>query len=183
MTLREQPVLDHVMIDLETLATSWDAIVVSIGAAKWNANKIDEGGAFYFVLDLDDQHELGRRKDDRTVAWWSQQTAQARAVFDAERRPTPEVLNEFTLWLGPGNVKIWGNGADFDCSIWGSLYDSFGMKRPWSYSNNRCYRTLKNIARPGHNLPPRGGTHHNALDDALHQARCAQAYLKGTLKL
>lgn len=180
MALRDQPEFTQVMVDLETLATSSDAVVVSIGAVKWNANALGE--TFYNVLDLDDQLEAGRKKSDQTIAWWSQQTPEARTVFDAARASTRVVLQDFSYWLGAGNLQIWGNGADFDCIIWGSLYDAFGINRPWSYSNNRCYRTLKNILHPGHNLPTRAGTHHNALDDAVHQALCAQAYLKGTIR-
>ena len=181
MSLREQPVLSQVMIDLETLATSSDAVVVSIGAVKWN-KRIVGGNEFYMVLDLDDQLAKGRKKSEQTLAWWSQQTPEAQAVFDAPRTSTPEVLVAFTEWLGDGNLQIWGNGADFDCVIWGSLFDTFGVKRPGSYSNNRCYRTLKNIMSPSMQLPLRTGTHHNAVDDAAHQANCAIVYLAGTIK-
>lgn len=181
MGLRDQPEFGQVMLDLETLATSSDAVVVSVGAVKWNRHRVDVDNTFYFVLDLDDQLEVGRKKSDQTIAWWAQQSKEAQAVFDAKRYPTRRVLGEFSDWLGDGSIKVWGNGADFDNIIWGSLYEDFGLKRPWSYSNNRCYRTLKNIANPPCTLPARAGTFHNAVDDALHQALCAQLYLAGEL--
>jgi exodeoxyribonuclease VIII len=180
MTLREQPVLNQIMLDLETLATDHDAVIVSIGAVRWNKTTI--GDTFYAVLNLDDQILAGRKMKDVTVAWWSQQSEAARSVFDSPRQDTDAALKSFAEWLGEGNLQIWGNGSDFDNAILGSAYASFGIKRPWSYGNNRCYRTLKNIAHPGENLPARVGTHHNAVDDAIYQAQCAQAYLKGTLR-
>jgi DNA polymerase III epsilon subunit-like protein len=182
MSLREQPVLNQIMIDLETLDVRPTAVVVSIGAVRWNLSTI--GDTFYHVLNMDDQQTVGRTISTQTMAWWALQSEAVRAVFDAPKVPTPQALAEFTEWLGPGNLQIWGNGADFDNIIWGSLYDAFNVKRPWSYSNNRCFRTIKNICLPddSHDLPKREGHHHNALDDAVFQVQMAQRYLKGKLR-
>jgi len=169
------------MLDLETLATDADAVIVSLGAVFFDKENI--GDKFYAILDLDDQIAKGRTKSEQTLDWWAKQSDAVRAVFDQPRTKTPEVLENFTKWLGEEKVCIWGNGSDFDNAVLGSCYENFGIKRPWSYSNNRCFRTLKNIcAFPKGGIPPRGGTYHNALDDAVHQAVCAQLYLKAGLK-
>ncbi len=175
-------------MDLETLGTNGDAVVVSIGAIMFDAENIAENG-FYAVLDIDDQVARGRKLNPGTVKWWMQQSEAARRVFTEKGRPVISVLDDFRAYVGynePGEgVKMWGNGADFDCVILGSLHDTFGMKKPWSYSNNRCFRTLKNIAQleVGLGTPPREGVHHNALHDAVYQAKCAQVYFKRKLVL
>ena len=60
---------------------------------------------------------------------------------------------------------------DFDNIILGSLYDAFGLRKPWSYSR---YRTVKNLGIGPRTPKVREGVHHNALDDAITQARHLQ---------
>lgn len=171
---------EDVMLDLETLATTPNAVIISVGAVYFSKEKL--GGTFYAVLDPEDQQANGRVISPDTMAWWAKQSPEARKVFDEEPTPTAKALADFADFLGNRNVKVWGNGADFDCVLLGSLYEAFGMRKPWSFTNNRCFRTLKNISQPRTNLPPRRSTHHNALDDAIYQAEHAQIYLKGTFR-
>ena len=50
-----------------------------------------------------------------------------------------------------------------------------GGKAPWTFWQERDLRTLKGLS-PDLRIE-RSGTHHNALDDALHQARLVQHIL------
>ena len=90
----------------------------------------------------------------------------------AVRMSTEHGLNEFSQFIarhGGKKVELWGNGADFDNVIIGSLFDTFGLVKPWSYGKNRCYRTMKRMF--GENVPlVHQGVHHNGLDDAITQA-------------
>lgn len=173
--------MDNLMIDLETLDVKPSAVVVSIGAV-WFDGKDRLGAEFYEVCDLDDQFRYGRTMAPSTVKWWLQQSAEAREVFIKPPTKTSKVLADFVDFLGEGNkwAKVWGNGADFDNIILGGLYETYGVARPWSYGNNRCFRTLKNLYQI---IPPnRVGTHHNALDDAKYQAEWANAILSNFRK-
>lgn len=174
------------MLDLETLATSPDALVVSVGAVIFDPNTDVLGPTFYAELsDLPLQQERGRRIDANTVVWWMAQDAMARQVFAEKPDDAPNRLTtsgallsfmELVAAAGGRDARIWGNGADFDNIIWGSLYGDFGLKRPWSYSKNRCFRTMK--AGYPHVKVAREGVHHNALDDAITQAKHLQAIMK-----
>ena len=168
------------MVDLETLGTNSDAVVVSIGAVMFGPEGVSENG-FYAVLDRTEQIRLGRKINSSTVDWWMQQSVEARAVFKVPTEPVGKVLTIFSEFVG-NDPFTWGNGADFDCTILGSLYSSFNLQKPWSYSKNRCFRTLKNTVQPTKNLPRRKGTHHNALHDAIHQAKHAVILMQGKLK-
>lgn len=54
----------------------------------------------------------------------------------------------------------------FDLPI---LTNLFHVK-PWSYSNERCFRTVRAILDPDYRLaPPFEGTPHNAANDAANQ--------------
>lgn len=173
----------NVMLDLETMDTRHSGVVVSIGAVVFDKNK-GLGEEFYAILDTNEQARAGRTISPDTMRWWLQQSAEARRVFAETPGDVVPTLLNFSGYVARNTDEplMWGNGADFDCVMLGNLYDTFRLKRPWSYSNNRCYRTLKNLVHPGGNLPSRAGTHHNALDDAKYQALCAIEMLKGNLR-
>jgi hypothetical protein len=67
------------------------------------------------------------------------------------------------------DVRVWGNGADFDNPILAVAYRrTIFSGQPWKPYNGRCYRTVKNQFQDVKLV--RTGTHHNALDDARSQA-------------
>jgi len=65
-------------------------------------------------------------------------------------------------------IPVWGNGATFDNVILSTAYGLIGQPVPWQFTEDRCYRTLKNLCPQ---VPMvRTGTHHNALEDCKSQA-------------
>lgn len=174
--------MSHIMLDLETISTDSDAVVVAIGAVKFDPYGTGVIQTFYRVPnDWADQQSRGRSVNADTVAWWLKQSDAARAALtsplEEHSAPTAQILGEFTEFCEGSDVQMWGNGADFDCIILGSLYGSYGRRKPWTYSNNRCFRTMKNIVK-GVQRPARVGVHHNALDDARTQALHLQEIFK-----
>lgn len=172
--------MKDVMVDIETLDTSQSAVVLSIGAIAFDPHSKELGEKFYveFSTDVALQQKVGRTVGAETAVWWMQQSEAAKKLFSkvapegVRRVSTAQGLSEFSSFLsrnGGLEMQLWGNGADFDNVIIGSLYDSFGMLKPWSYGKNRCYRTMKRLF--GQNVPcVRQGVHHNGLDDAITQA-------------
>lgn len=158
----------NVMIDLETLGTSPDSVILAIGAVKFNGLTIvDE---FYEVIDPQSCIDAGLKVDVSTVMWWMQQGEEARSAFKRPGYPLVNTLAGFTAWLGADDKghKVWGNGADFDNAMLQMAYKKAGQMQPWKFWDNRCYRTMKAL-RPDIKMQ-RVGTHHNALDDAKDQA-------------
>ena len=172
--------MNHIMLDIETLDTAQSAVVLSIGAVVFDPFSKQLGEKFYveFTNDLDTQQRVGRTVSAATATWWMQQGAAAKQIFadpapeGVRRVSTAQGLTEFASFIarnGGKEAQLWGNGADFDNVIVGSLFDSFGLTKPWSYSKNRCYRTMKRLF--GENVKlHRQGVHHNGLDDAITQA-------------
>lgn len=154
----------NVMLDLETWSTQPNAAIRSIGACVFDADGV--GDRFYRNI----FNSCGLHVDENTVAWWHAQSQEAKDALMIDQRDLLETLIEFTAFLPePHNqVLIWGNGSDFDNVILANAFNHLGLKLPWKYYNNRCYRTVKNL------FPivstERKGTKHNALDDAVFQA-------------
>lgn len=159
----------HHMIDIESLDTTSTAIVLSIGVVEFDVGDWTITRAFHRVLETDTQLRLGRSQSLATKQWWAQQSDEARAIFDAPKFDTHYSLHELAGFL-QGTQGVWGNGADFDNVIVGSLYDSYNIRRPWSFGLNRCHRTMKNFVLPKTYVKPeRIGVHHDALADAQYQ--------------
>jgi len=174
--------MSHIMLDLETLDTRPSALIVALGAVKFDPNGSGVLQTFYRVPnDWGDQARHGRTLNPDTVAWWLKQSDAARNALTSppksDSTSTAQMLNDFVEFCEGSDVKMWGNGADFDCTLLGSLYADYGIKKPWTYSNNRCFRTMKNLGL-GAAKPARVGVHHNALDDATTQALHLQEIFK-----
>ena len=64
----------HAMIDLETLGTKPDCVVLTLGAIKFNPYKQTEPDkGLYIRLNVDEQTKMGRSVDDGTLEWWGKQ--------------------------------------------------------------------------------------------------------------
>lgn len=167
----------RIMLDLETLGTSPGSAILAIGAVHFCEGQIFTN--FYQRIDLKSCIEVGLQIDPQTVLWWLKQPDGPRLEISNPGTPIREVLKTFQAWVfGLGEfegVEVWGNGAAFDNVLLSVAFEKCGILRPWKYSNDRCYRTVKNIF-PNSELA-RDGTHHNALDDARSQAMHLMAML------
>lgn len=172
------PQFQDVMLDLETFGTSPGSVIVSIGAVAFNKDEL--GPTFYRNIDISDAMRAGFHVQGETLAWWMQQSDGARSALFNNPDPITlkEALNRFSEYLRtlPPRVRVWGNGATFDNVLLSEAYRGCGIRRPWSYKDDVCFRTLNKFV--GAVYPERVGTHHNALDDAKTQAIAAQSILK-----
>ena len=161
-----------IMIDLETLATTTDATILTIGAVKFDlfGKDIEEPAmdSFYVRVDLDSCDELGLAVNDDTIAWWAQQSKEAQdEAFGTEGRihirDAMEKLYKF-CW---GAKRVWANGACFDIPICETAYRRLNKAIPWSFWQIRDVRTAFDLA-----IDPKRPTvtAHHALQDAYNQA-------------
>lgn len=177
--------MSHMMIDFETLATTPDAKVLSLGAVYWG---LDRNGEQEFVqrewfFHLKSQTD--RFEDPKTVEWWAKQSESARAIF---LRPESETVLlsyfciDFADWCeslcDPKELKIWGNGALFDNAILNHIFESNKTRKPWRYTNEMCYRTIKKCFPQLEQGIKREGVHHNGLDDARFQMECLKRWFQ-----
>ena len=65
----------HAMIDLETLGTKPDCVILTLGAIKFDPFTNEEPhSGLYQKLDIDEQDKLKRTQDESTIEWWGKQT-------------------------------------------------------------------------------------------------------------
>lgn len=171
---------DAISIDIETLGKKVHAPVVSIGAVQFNRSTGKLGPTFYREINIDSALKAGSRIDGSTICWWMQQEAKARRVFSTENKtPLSVALDEFrTFCLQVPDVKVYGNGATFDIGILEYAYEHgcVGLTQGWHFMGIRDMRTIMEDAGmydqgSDHLWPANVGTHHNALDDAIFQAK------------
>ena len=175
--------MSHVMLDLETLGSCNNAAIVAIGACRFDpyGEGVDPNTA-YTCIDPASAMKFGVAQGD-TIKWWLRQSEAARtSTFTDTALPLEDALDYFSEWIRQWgtNVCVWGNGATFDNVVIRSAYAAVGFVPgvPWSFRNDKCYRTVINL--PGAKAVPfvRSGEAHNALDDAITQALHLQKVYK-----
>lgn len=173
---------NHVMIDLETLSTANNALILSIGAVKFALAGTDMGPAFYVRVNMASAQRFGLHVSADTVQWWlaPERDDARRDLLTANPVDLVDALDGFTQWLGDEEIAgMWGNGAAFDNVILRSAYEAVGMVTPWPFYKDRCYRTMKALVPE---IPvERVGVYHNAVDDARTQAAHLQKIMRKTV--
>jgi hypothetical protein len=166
----------NVMLDLETYGTRPGCVLRSIGAVAFDPLGKITGAEFYRNIDYVSCLEAGLIVDTATKEWWSRQSREAEAALLIDPRALSEVVKEFHQWFlwEARAEQIWSHGANFDEPLWLAAAHAVGTMVPWKFWNVRCTRTLFEIVQFDPRSILRQGMHHNALDDAKHQARCVQ---------
>ena len=169
----------HATIDIETLGISPDTVVLTIGGIKFDPME-DDGlhSEFYYRLNADEQIDMGRTVDEKTLEWWETQSEEvkAEALDTNDRIPVEETLKALNKWL-VGVDKIWCQGPVFDIGILENLYKQIGLHHNWQFYIIRDSRTLFGLM----DKDPRKEIDfaaHNALADAIVQSLCIQKVYK-----
>lgn len=164
--------LSDIMIDLETLATSPNSAILTIGAIKFDPFGDDLKDPtcekFYVRVDLDSCDELGLEVNDDTLAWWSQQSKEAQdEAFSSDNRiHIREAFNQLYKFCW-GAKRVWSHGASFDTVICENIFRKLNKAVPWKFWEVRCTRTLFDIGIDPQRPPV---LKHHALEDAWNQA-------------
>jgi len=159
------------MLDIETLGTAPGSVVLAIGAAA------SDGSEYFDQVAPTDALYRGLATDPDTLAWWRKQAPEVWARQCAGTKTLPYVLEQFRLWLQKirngaegavvGNrIRVWGDGATFDCVLVEEAYRRCNLPCPWTYTEVYCYRTLRQLKDSKKPIPKE---HHNALSDAQAQ--------------
>lgn len=168
--------MKEVMVDIETLGTVASAVIMSIGAVRFDlqTRQLEDKG-FYASISIDSNLAAGRQISEDTLLWWLGQPEAAKKVFIEPKETLESALSNFADWYGTGREaakqNIWSNGADFDLPMMRHAYHLLDMEAPWAPYSGRCVRTYKNLPGADRVPKPSAGVKHNALTDAINQAQ------------
>lgn len=162
----------HIMVDVETLATTADACILTIGAQQFSpytTQNFEELRYFYTRVEIDSQEN--RNVDENTISWWSKQPeASKEEAFSEENRvPLRTALEELSPLIWQSDF-MWINDPIFEVNILGNAYNYYDMPLPWRYYRVRDTRTIYSVT-PNLVRPP--ATHH-ALEDCRRQISMLQ---------
>lgn len=164
-----------IMLDIETLGTRPECVILTLGAVKFNPFDIDvePGPGLYMRIDVDEQLALGREVQEDTLQWWMNQAEDVReeALGESDRVSLDTMYKDLNRFL-VGAKNIWCQGPAFDMVILENIYRQCGWPTPWQFWQIRDSRTLFGV----HGDPRVKGKVglHNALEDCVSQAKGVQ---------
>tara|TARA_B100000424_G_scaffold267974_1_gene261854 strand:+ start:2420 stop:2956 length:537 start_codon:yes stop_codon:yes gene_type:complete len=164
----------HAMIDLETLSTNPDAVILTIGGVKFDARtQMNPYNEMYFRVDVDSQTKIGRNVMQETMNWWATQPKEVseEALGDGNRVSLEDAIKQLNKFAVGVDI-FWCQGPLFDYAILQDLYRQLNTPVPWNYWQIRDSRTLFSLVPKDHNEKRTGL--HNALQDCIFQAKKVQ---------
>lgn len=165
-----------IMLDIETLGTDPNSVIVSLGAVRFSWKDGEVFDKFYVNLDAKNGVDLGMKIDPNTIDWWAKQPKVARDAWMKDPVPVETALGMFNDWFGDKKHEVWCNGMNFDFPLLQNAYSAVGMKSPWQYFLLNDMRTIVNVfnARDKYQVFRKENAvsvYHNALDDCIEQAK------------
>jgi hypothetical protein len=163
-----------IMLDLETLGTKPDTVILTLGAVKFNPyNQEMPGPGFYVRPNVDEQLGRGRSYNEDTLVWWNKQAEDVReeALGEEGRISVEQMLGDLNRFL-VGVDNIWCQGPAFDIVILENIYYQYGWPCPWHHWRIRDSRTLFGVHGDPREKNKAGL--HNALEDCVSQAQGVQ---------
>lgn len=169
--------LNNVMIDVETLSTRPDAVIIQIAAVKFEF-KSDKTENFVANCSMKSSIELGLHTDKATLDWWKEQPPEVLKSILKDTIPISDSINQFIDFVSPSkDMVFWANGMNFDYPVIESTCRALDVPVPWKYWNLRDTRTVYSIFGLDWRNYPRIGSYHNAIDDCLTQIKALKECL------
>lgn len=176
--------LFDIMVDIEALSRKSNAVVLTIGAVRFDRYSEALADPFHLRLPVQEQIDAGAHVEFETIRWWMEQSDNARqsAFYGPMANSLVEGLNKFSRYLqrvSRAQACLWSNGPSFDSAILQNTYSRVGLPWPLPYNADRDCRTLFELAYPKGDTPlVDTGVSHNALDDAKRQAAAVQTCIR-----
>lgn len=179
--IRRSMEVKHVMLDLETISVAPNAGILSIGACLF-----DMDGSIWSTFSQACKPDLRKYAvDTSTLHFWLDQTDGVRHALTLNAVPLAAALESFRQWLPESTAfpyQLWALPASFDIPIIENAYRVESVtpdgKMPWKYDAGRCARTLFSLAGISKADRVRPVLPHDALEDAIAQARTVAVAVK-----
>jgi 3' exoribonuclease, RNase T-like len=168
-------------IDLETLSTAADAVVLEIGCVLFDVETNTLGPEYHAEVEMRAPDQRLRSVDGSTFSWW------ARRLADGHDMPGMhggvslwQALQGLTAFLkeheisAESGTEMWAWGSDFDFSILKDAYSDAQLPLPWNYGKQCDARSVCKKLE----VNREGGVKHMALEDARQEAQAVMTALR-----
>lgn len=171
----------YLMVDFETLALD-NPVIIEMGLVVFNKDEILH--KFSRTYDPEKMVAMGMNVSIDTIKWWlSYDKEMFTEKIKGEASPIDLLDDLINVFVSFNCTKIVSNGSRNDITWLHQLRAKVEEKTgaapalPWSYSDELCFRTLRQTLPPLH-VDNEGLISHEALSDALWQAKYMQALLQ-----
>lgn len=185
-----------IIIDIETIGTQKDCVILSIGAVCFDpldqdAKLVDDDGSYLaptFYQEIIVGTQVGRVIDPGTKEWWNHSTRVQEYTRLTTSKTAIHLVDALSKLLDFMKANLdfdkscaWGNAPDFDIGILSNAFTKTGLAKmhglkegfPIPFYNLRDARTLISCVFDNKYSAVKScrvGTYHNALDDAMTEA-------------
>jgi len=165
--------MNNIMIDIETLGTSNNALITQVGACYFDRQTGIIGDKFSMNVQIQDGLNNGFEVDAGAIKFWLEHTP----TFLKEAVPVKEMLGKLREFISKKTL-IWSH-ATFDAVILKNAYRRFKEKTPFSFRNVRDIRTLVDLAHIKYKKKEGDDKSHDALEDCIYQVKyCCECFKK-----
>lgn len=153
----------HILIDIEAIGLRPGCAITELGAVEFFPERRTIGKTFEAMV----EPQRPFTADLATLEWHRDKGTWPRPFAEcADLHPIGSALLAFCQWAdGIGEVEaFWSWGATYDFPILTAAFDYSGVGEPWKYWQQRCARTVWQMAFDDRKHRPRP---HRALLDAI----------------
>jgi hypothetical protein len=148
--------------------------LVSVGCCFFDLASETYGPTFERTIHLATAVRDGGTIDASTVLFWLGQPDKARDAIRWGGQDIRVVLQDLNDWIAQTcrheDVRPWFNSPSFDGTILSGAYARAGIKRPWHYTKERDFRTVRAMyPSVEYDFESKGDDAHTALADAKFQ--------------
>src|SRR5258706_14641873 len=173
LTNQIKNIMNHLMIDLETLGTKSNSVVLSIAAIPFNLETGEiSNNPFKVNIDLNSCLAAGLEVDGNTVQWWLTQKTEVMALMFDNPLHIASALISFNDYIEEKfNIPpiVWGNSARFDLGLLENLYQRINILSKWKFRDERCYRTMNSLFSAFAGIPTTNNNAHDPIQDCRYQ--------------
>lgn len=162
----------HILLDIEALGMRPGSAIIELGAVEFFPDAGTLGRSFEAMI----KPQAPFTADLDTLAWHRQKATWPRPFADGAHA-IGSALVEFEDWLADGGEveAFWAWGATYDFPLLTAAYDFTGSPQPWQYWQQRCARSVWQLAFGDRRHDPRP---HRAVEDAKAAAVDLMAAIK-----
>ena len=177
----------EIMVDIETLSTRTQAVIIQIGAVAFDRKSGEIPDEMLVNVNMNSCLKLGLEVDGKTLLWWMDQPKEARDAVFKNPEPLPKALGLLNSFIDKHkepfvteegenrtrSPKMWSHST-FDYNRLEAAYEACDMRFNIRYQKARDIRTLTDLAEMNYDeIKDQGfeGQQHTALADCRNQVK------------